>query len=176
MDLATAQLNAVKRYQITQWKDDLIRFGDYLSGYCERHHFSNSQDGKEGWLVQDYAHKDGGSPTHCSLNHQAASAVFLYRLSGLTQEPRFARTADLLTQGIENSASQWIKPDGDLYYAYMPDGSYDRADYAYLTYNDLLELQECVTAARGTASQALDSLLSSKRQWMDTNGVTGYNT
>ncbi len=175
VDLATAQLNAVNRYGISEWKTGLIRFGDYLRGYCERHHFSFDLEGRPGWLVQDYAHKNGGSPTHSSLNHHAAIAVFLYRLTTLTGEKRFADTAEILTCGIEHSASQWLKPDGDLYYAYMPDGSFDRADYPYLTYNDLLELQSCISAARGAASGALDTLLTSKRQWMDARGIVEYN-
>ncbi len=175
VDFSIAQINAVGRYGINQWKTDLVRFGNYLCGYSERHHFASNKDGQEGWLVQDYAHKNGGKPTHCSLNHQAASAVFLYRLSDLTGDKRFTATAELMVRGIENTALLWLKPDGDLYYSYMPDGKYDRDDYPYLTYNDLLELQGYVTASRGTASAPLNTLLESKRKWMDAHGVAGYN-
>lgn len=177
VDFCTAQMNAVSRYAISQWNTELIRFGDYLRSYATLHHFAANATGKqEGWLVQDYAHKDGGKPTHCSLNHQAASAVFFYRLAAVTKETRFTEMAEQLTRGIENTAPLWIKENGDLYYAYMPNGTYDRADYPFLTYNDLLELQQEVSAARGgLPSAAIQSLLDSKRAWMDANGITEYN-
>lgn len=175
IDLAVAMLNAVSRYGIEEWRADLIRFGDYFCGYAERHHFDYQLGDKVGWLVQDYAHKDGGKPTHCSLNHQAAEAVFLYRLAALTGESRFTETAELLTLGIENSAPYWIRQDGDLHYYRLPDGSFGRKDYAYLTYNDLLELQQYVAESRGTPSALINGLLTSKKLWMDANGVTDYN-
>lgn len=175
VDLAVALLNAVNRYQVNDWRDDLIRFGDYLRGYAERHHFSFDKGELQGWLVQDYAHPNGNLPTHCSLNHQAAEAVLLYRIAALTGESRFTETAELLVRGIEHSALYWIKPDGDLHYYRMPDGSFGRKDYAYLTYNDLLELQQLVTASRGAPSSEIAGLLATKKQWMDTHGVTEYN-
>ena len=48
-------------------------------------------------------------------------------------------------------------------------------DYAYLTYNDLLELQQYVAESRGTPSALINGLLTSKKLWMDANGVTDYN-
>ena len=176
VDFSTAQMNAVKRYSITQWNNDLIRFGDYLCNYSTRHHFvANATGSREGWLVQDYAHANGNKPTHASLNHQAASAVFLYRLAALTKLPRFSEMAETLTRGIENTAALWLKEDGDLHYAYMPNGKYERTDYPYLTYNDLLELQQEIMAARGTPSAAIQTLIDSKLKWMNAHGVTGYN-
>lgn len=175
VDLAVAMVNAVERWKVNEWRADLIRFGDYLCGYAARHHDSFNRGELQGWLVQDYAHRDGNRPTHCSLNHQAAEAVLLYRLAAVTGEARFTETAELLTRGIEHSALYWIKPDGDLHYYRLPDGTFGRADYAFLTYNDLFELQQLVTASRGVPSAELDSLLLSKKHWMDVNNVTGYN-
>lgn len=175
VDFAVAVLNAVERCKVEDWREAVVRFGDYLCGYAERHHFSFDRGEEQGWLVQDYAHKNGSLPTHCSLNHQAAEAVLLYRIAALTGESRFTDMAELLTRGVEHSASCWVRPDGDLHYAHMPDGSFGRKDYAYLTYNDLLELQQLVTASRGTPSVELASLLSTKKQWMDANGINEYN-
>lgn len=175
VDLAVALLNAVGRYQVDDWKPDLIAFGDFLCGYAERHHYTVSDGVAEGWLVQDYAHPNGNLPTHCSLNHLAAEAVLLYRLAALTGESRFTETAELLTRGIEFTARSWIAENGDLHYYRLPDGTFGRTDYAYLTYNDLLELQQLVTDSRGAPSAELGVLLLAKKQWMDANGVTDYN-
>lgn len=175
VDLAVAQLNAVERYGVESWRDDLVRFGEFLMEYAADHHFSFNRGSSVGWLVQDYAHKQGGSPTHCSLNHQAAEAVFLYRLADLTGESRFAEAAETLTRGVEYSAVYWVKGDGNLHYSYAADGTFGSSDYPYLTYNDLLELQQYVIDWRGQPSVELQTLLTSKRAWMDRQGITEYN-
>ena len=75
----------------------------------------------------------------------------------------------------ELTADQWRMAEGNLYYAYLPDGAMMDGDYPYLTYNDLLDLQSLYTARHGSLSVALQTLMDSKRVWMDANGVTDYN-
>jgi hypothetical protein len=56
----------------------------------------------------------------------------------------------------------------------MPDGSMGLVDYDYLTYNDLLNVQEDLVRIKGQGDQDLQILMESKRLWMDRNNVSGY--
>jgi len=47
-------------------------------------------------------------------------------------------------------------------------------DYDYLTYNDLLNVQEALVRITGEVDQDLQILMESKRLWMDRNNVSGY--
>ncbi|HBJ58980.1 MAG TPA: hypothetical protein DDY72_00535 [Verrucomicrobia bacterium] len=59
-------------------------------------------------------------------------------------------------------------------YAYKPDGTYVEGDYPYLTYNDLYYLREYLTGVNRTETDTLTYLMGEKLQWMEKNGVTGY--
>jgi hypothetical protein len=171
-DLYIAVLDAVQSYGIDEWIDPAVRYGDYLMNHIGQHHFTFSDsEGNEGWLVQDYANDNGGSPTHSSLNHHVTLARFLYLLSTVKNDETYAETADRLVLGVELTADGWIKPDNNLHYAYMPDGTFDLADYPDLTYKDLKLLQNDITERRGTRSEIIDRLIESKGKWMQENGV-----
>ena len=60
-------------------------------------------------------------------------------------------------------------------YSFGNDGTMISGDYPYLTYNDLLELQGLYASRHGAESPALGKLMESKLQWMNKNGITGYN-
>jgi len=47
-------------------------------------------------------------------------------------------------------------------------------DYDYLTYNDLLNVQDDLMRIKGQRDPDLDVLIQSKKFWMDANGITGY--
>jgi len=47
-------------------------------------------------------------------------------------------------------------------------------DYDYLTYNDLLNVQEALVRITGEVDQDLQILMESKRLWMERNNVSGY--
>ena len=145
-------------------------------GFAADHHFSFGSAADEGWLVEDYWHENGkGKTTHCSLNHHAAEAVFLYRLTNATGDGQYAAFADRLVRGIELTAGLWPMEDNNLYYAYLPDGTMMTGDYPYLTYNDLLDLQSLYVQRHGSESEAIASLIRTKLAWINANGVTGYN-
>ena len=171
-----ANIDAAETFGVTEWLDATIVYADFLMDFADSHHFTFGSGADEGWLVEDYWHPNGkGKTTHSSLNHHAAEAVFLYRLANATGEEQYAAFADRLVRGIELTASLWPMEDGNLYYAYLPDGTMMAGDYPYLTYNDLLDLQSLYTQRHGHASSAIDSLIQTKHSWMEANGVTAYN-
>mgnify|MGYP004603925009 FL=1 len=175
-DFWLANLNAVQNFGVTGWLDKTRKYADFLTDFAEKYHFALGSGENEGWLVQDYWHPNGhGQPTHASLNHHAAEAVFLYRFADATGEDSFAALADRMVRGIEQSEALWYKSNGDLYYSYDPNGTCSGQDYPYLTYNDLLELQRLYAARHGQPNAVLTRLMQSKLRWMNANGVTGYN-
>lgn len=171
-----ANIDAAETFGVSEWLDATIKYADFLMGFAADHHFSFGSAADEGWLVEDYWHENGkGKTTHCSLNHHAAEAVFLYRLTNATGDGRYAAFADRLVRGIELTAGLWPMEDNNLYYAYLPDGTMMTGDYPYLTYNDLLDLQSLYVQRHGSESEAIASLIRTKLSWINANGVTGYN-
>ncbi len=153
--------------------DVLARYGAYYAAYAEAHHRETASGG---WLIDDYGHPDGNLPTHTSLNHQAAECILLYRLSDALADTALEQLAGRMLRAVEDTAPNWIAPDGNLHYAVYQDGSYGGTEYPRLTYNDLFELQQLLESRGLGRSAQIQMLLDSKRRWMDANGVTGYST
>ena len=120
-----------------------------------------------------------------SLEDLADACNWVLRENGLPTHPvdayrRFVgdgayKLAERMLQAVRDTAENWIRSDGDLHYARLPDGSYGRDDYPYLTYNDLYLLQTYLEG-KGRAVPELQRLMDAKRAWMDANGITGYLT
>lgn len=161
-DIAMAYLALGRELGIEAFTRQAMEYAAYLVSHGENHAASTG----EGILVDDYAHPAGSAPTHCSLNHQLAEILFLLQTGDGTAET----TALRMLRGIEETAAQWVREDGNLHYARFPDGSYGNEDYPYLTYNDLLALNRHLGG-----NAALEALMETKRTWMDANGVTGYD-
>lgn len=175
-DFWLANINAAENFGVTAWLDKASMYADFLMDFAAEHHFTFGTDEDEGWLVEDYWHENGkGKPTHSSLNHHATEAIFLYRLTNATADEQYAEFADRLVRGIELTADLWPMEDGNLYYAYLPDGTMMTGDYPSLTYNDLLDLQSLYRQRHGSESEAIAFLLRIKLAWMNANGVTDYN-
>lgn len=134
-----------------------------------------TEDAAVGWLVQDYG-QPGARPTHCSLNHQLQAVhafLMLYEHGGSLSDLRFAMK---LLQGVRVTQTRWIRDDGNLEYAWMPDGTMGLTDYPYLTYNDLFEVQADLVRITGKRDASLDCLMESKLGWMMKNGIIGYKS
>lgn len=175
-DFWLANLNAAVNFGVTEWMDRVMRYADFLMEFAVNNHFTFGEGENQGWLVADYWHPNGaGRITHSALNHHASEAVFLYRLTEVTGDDRYAVFADRMVRGIELTADRWIMADNNLYYAYLPDGSMMDGDYPALTYNDLLDLQAVFTRRHGSENKAIASLLAAKRSWMNANGITDFN-
>jgi len=75
---------------------------------------------------------------------------------------------------IMDTGSGWVMPNHNLYYSIKPDGTYVEGDYPYLTYNDLYDLRKYLSSSERPELETLTYLMGEKLQWMQNNGVTGY--
>ena len=131
-------------------------------------------NGYGGWLIPDYWHPDEITAPHTSLNHQASECLALYHAADLLNRKDLRELADRMLLAIEDTGSGWVMPNHNLYYSIKPDGTYVEGDYPYLTYNDLYYLREYLTGVNRTETDTLTYLMGEKLQWMEQNGVTGY--
>ena len=76
-----------------------------------------------------------------------------------------------MVRGIDQTVSRWIRPDGNLHYSLSPAGVGGGADYPYLTYNDLAELQRLYVKRFGSPDAAIRTLAQTKLNWMQKNHV-----
>lgn len=172
-DIAMLLLKGYQKYGSQSFLQAAERYSYYLLKHMENNHYKNYGTA-EGWLVADYAWKQPHKKTHVSLNHQLQEMNFLYHMYLQTDQIFYKEFADLLLYGIKNSADRWIKPDLDLHYAYLNNGSMGLSDYPFLTYNDLVEAQSVMLQIYEMADPDIDELMASKKQWMDQTGVKGY--
>lgn len=145
------------------------RYMDFFLHHAEECHFETENGG---WLVWDYA--PAQKPVHCSLNHQLAEMLDLYEYADILQRPELTELADRMLLGLEDTKDDWLLDDGNLHYCQMPDGTFGKDDYPYLTYNDLFNIQKKYEELGRERSAALDELMAAKLTWMQANGVTGY--
>ena len=153
------------------FEDVVERYLAFYQNFAWSCHYETESGG---WLVWDY--NNSTSPVHCSLNHQLTEIRVLYHYDQLLDIPELTALADKMLLGIEDTCESWIKEDGNLHYCLLPDGSFGRQDYPYLTYDDLLTLQKELVAMGRERNAALDTLMASKLAWMQANGVNGYKT
>ena len=173
-DIFTAYLIAYQKHGIKEFADMAESYTAFFNSHARDNHFQVHFNEFTGWLVADYSHPDKSSLTHVSLNHQAAEISYLYRYSEVMSDQSAADLAFMLLQGIRYTGEKWIAKDGNLHYAYLPEGSYGLQDYPYLTYNDLFELNRIVTARSDQEDKVLTRLMESKKDWMDSRGITEY--
>jgi hypothetical protein len=174
-DVGESYVTGYNRYGVKSFLDTAVSLGDFFTGMASRNHYAFSGgEGSEGWLIPDYWHPSGSDPVHASLNHQVQEMVFLYNLEGATGDTKYGDLADKILTGIKLTRDRWMMDNGNLEYAYMPDGTMGLTDYPYLTYNDLYNLQALLLQRYGAVDADIQMLMDSKRQWMDANGVTEY--
>ena len=127
-----------------------------------------------GWLIPDYWHPDEHTTPHLSLNHQLAECLALYHAADLLNRKDLRALADRMLLAIVDTGSGWVMPNHNLYYSIKPDGTYVEGDYPYLTYNDLYDLRKYLSSSERPELETLTYLMGEKLQWMQNNGVTGY--
>ena len=147
------------------------RYLEFYQSFAREHHYETANGG---WLVWDYNRST--SPVHCSLNHQLTEIRVLYHFAALLDRPELSELGDRMLLGIEDTCQSWIMENSNLHYCRLPDGSFGKDDYPYLTYNDLHTLQKELLAMGRARSETLDILMAAKLAWMQANGVTGYDT
>lgn len=173
-DLADALLQASQQTGIEVFRSVACAYGEFFLEHARTHH----QSVGEGWLVDDYAHPDGGEPTHCSLNHQLKEILYLYHMTDATGDNRFEETADLMFKGIADVGMDWVKRNCDLWYAIDPEGQMIREDYPTLTYNDMYLLMEYLDNNRPddkmlAERQLIQRLMGKKLYYIVSNAIEG---
>lgn len=153
-------------------EEALEQYSDFYVKFAGQHH-QETENG--GWLVEDYWNTDASAVVHTSLNHQLAECLTMYHLADALERADLRQLADRMLLAVEDTAPDWINAQGDLHYRVGSDGTYEGNDYPYLTYNDLLALQQYLKASGEGTSEALTFLMDAKRAWMDSHGVTEYN-
>ncbi|MEJ8543859.1 hypothetical protein [Brevibacillus borstelensis] len=168
--MAELLLDGCKKYGEAEFCESAKRYALYLRNHASQYHYviPGPQDG---WLVADYAHPSPHKPTHVSLNHQLAEINFLWKMHMQFQDPADQALANVMLLGVTNLGEKWIKQNGDLHYAWFPDGKFDRPDYPYLTYNDLRETQRLYRSIYGMEQPVIAQLMKSKEKWMAANNV-----
>lgn len=173
-DTIETNIVAYRKFGDPVFRDASIKLAEYYMMHGTTRKIVNYDSFEnEGWLVEDYYGADG-HPTHISLNHQLQAIHAFYMLYEDVNDERYLEFADKMLQGIKNTTSMWIKQDGNLEYAYLQNGEMGFKDYDYLTYNDLLNVQDDLFRIKGKKDPDLDLLIQSKKLWMDTNGIFGY--
>ena len=164
-------LKAAHKFDGNLFEDAIDRYLAFYTQYADTNHIATENGG---WLIPDYWHPDTHETPHTSLNHQVTECLALYHAAELLDREDLFALADRMLLAIEDTGSQWVMPDHNLYYSIRPDGTYAAGDYPYLTYNDLLHLREYLTGSGRAGTETLTQLMEEKLQWMTANGVTGY--
>ncbi|MGI6751997.1 MAG: hypothetical protein ACOX4U_05180 [Anaerovoracaceae bacterium] len=173
-DTICTYLIAYKKFGNEKYRSAYLKMAEYYMSHGEKNHYTISGNtGGEGWLVQDY-YAPNAKKTLCALNHQLQAINAFYSLYLQEGNEKYLWFSDILLQGIKNSRNLWMIPHGDLHYAYMGNGKMGKADYPYLTYNDLYNVQQKIIHIKGVEDPDIKILMDHKRKWMDKNGVTQY--
>ena len=173
-DTIVTNIQAHKRFGGDQFRNAYLKLAEYYLEHGARNHYTVFDPALgEGWLVEDY-YGPGGGKNHVALNHQLQSINAFLKLYEVERDQRYLDFARKMLNGVKITRDMWIMDNGNLEYAYLPDGTMGLVDYEYLTYNDLLNVQEVLLRLDGNTDPDLDVLISSKKHWMDSNSVVGY--
>ena len=167
---AMQMLKGCIRYGEEAFCESARRYTSFFHRYAQFHHYPVKRE-SPGWLVADYTGTNADAETHVSLNHQLAEINYLYHFHLHFGRAVDRELADKMLAGVANLGEKWIRDDGDLHYAYFPDGTFGLPDYPDLTYKDLLETQKLYTALYGKEEKTISQLLASKRDWMMRNNI-----
>lgn len=170
-DLLELYISATRRLGKGMFEETMNRYLAFFSQVADTSHIPTETGG---WLIPDYWHPDEITAPHTSLNHQASECLALYHAADLLNRKDLRALADRMLLAIVDTGSGWVMPNHNLYYSIKPDGTYVEGDYPYLTYNDLYDLRKYLSSSERPELETLTYLMGEKLQWMQNNGVTGY--
>jgi len=164
-DAALFLINGYREFNDITMLKGAIKYGDFLIEYIKNHHYNTIKDG---YLVWDYG--DAfllENPTHVSLNHLVNEMNFLYELYIETNKKEYLLMGNKIKIAVDDTYIKWSKPNNDLWYAYMQDGSFDLKDYINLTLRDLLYSQQLIMKIQGKKDKAFEVLITKKTQYLN---------
>ncbi|MEW9121977.1 MAG: hypothetical protein AB2421_04630 [Thermotaleaceae bacterium] len=169
-DAAIFLLKGYEKYKEDSFLEAARKYGEYLLQFAEDHHYKTENGG---WLVMDYGHDlKPGVKTHVSLNHLLTEMNFLYHLYILTEEEAYIDLADRIRLAVKDTVDDWIKNNGDLWYAYQVDGTYGKMDYPVLTLKDLRISQRIIAQIEGAQDPDFERLIQSKEGYLIENNMS----
>lgn len=160
-------------YNRNRFESDLIsakKIINHFIAHANKYNISVSGGDKEGIFVADYSGDDNSLLTHSSLNHQLMGLKALYMSYKIDKDEETLKVAERMMRAIEITTNNWIKEDGDLFYAIYPDLTYKLDDYPTLTYNDLLDVDRLYRDIYKENNIYLNTLIVSKEAWLKKNG------
>lgn len=119
-----------------------------------------------GVLYPDYYSESQKGKTLVSLNHALYEMNYLYTLYNKLGDQGAKSLADEMRLFINNSRDKWVAPNGDLYYALSPQGTYYAEDYVNITYVDLFTAKGILEYME-VKDTALEGLLADKEAYLD---------
>lgn len=169
-DAALFLIKGYERYQEPVFLEAAKEYGEFLVKFAQSHHFKTINNG---YLVWDYGHDFlPYNPTHVSLNHLVSEMNFLYKLYKVTEESSYLDLAQKIKLAVKDTAPYWKKEeDGDLWYAYLVDGSYGLQDYPLLTLKDLRYSQQLIKEIDGAEDLDFAYLIQVKEEYLKTNNL-----
>ncbi len=173
-DMIETYFKAYKAFERGSYRKTYLTLADYYIKHIQNEHILVEKEDKEGWLVEDYSHSDQEVVVHSSLNHQLQAIhmlLLLYEEEGMED---YQTTANKMLEGIRLTKDKWVMDDGNLEYAYLPDGTMGYVDYPYLTYNDMYDVQSDLLRIYGEEDRVLRYLMNTKLKWMKENNITEY--
>jgi hypothetical protein len=164
-DTALFLLKGYKKYGDPVFLGAARSYAGFFLDYAPAHRFATKSGG---WLVWDYGNeKNTEASTHVSLNHLLAEMNFLYEMYIVTRDIRYYDTAQKLKTAVKDTCKGWRNQiSGDLWYAYLKDGSFGLADYPLVTLNDLKYSQKLFLEVDGAEDGVLGYLISVKESYL----------
>ncbi|MCF6092581.1 hypothetical protein L1765_01055 [Microaerobacter geothermalis] len=161
------------------WLTAAVKYADFLVKFAQTHQYRTKNGGI---LVYDYSNGNESEEeqkkpiqTHVSLNHHITEMNFLYEMYKTMKNTTYFNIAEKMKQGVKDTAKDWKKEeDGDLWYAYLPDGTYGLKDYPLLTLKDLRYSQELITELYGVPDPDFQYLIQVKEEYLRKNNLPLY--
>lgn len=144
------------------------RYAAFLISFAGRHSHKTAGGG---YLVPDYMDAQGRAETHTSLNHLVTEMNFLYELFLATGREEYKSVAEKIRLAVKDTRDGWIKPDGNLWYARLPDGHFGLQDYATLTLKDLRLSQRWIQEIEGKTDPDFQTLIDAKTSYNRRHGL-----
>jgi len=168
-DMVTTYLEAYQKYGIEVFREAYLDISEYYMRHVEDRHI-NYGENNQGWLAYDYYHDESTNiPVHTSLNHQMHAISMFLRLFLEEGDQRYFEIGMKMLWGVKLTRDMWIRDDGDLHYALLPDGSMGLDDYPTLTLNDMEMLQELLAQTFYGPDPDIQMLIDVKKEFMNNN-------
>lgn len=159
-------------YPDASLKKVIKRYADFYLNFAKNHRFQT----KGFNFVPDYADNNlSQNGIHSSLNHYLMEGAAMLELGDYFANSAYTDEGFRILTDLDSSASIWIKPDGDLYYAVDRLGNMIKDDYVSVTYNDLYYTLDMLRV-KGKLNYfpGLRNLYKTKRDWLKKNNLTQY--